>query len=411
MTSTLDASRRGAVAIDEREIGPVAPAHDLAPRIVSREPADFPVPGTRDEEWRFTPLRRLRGLHDGSALAAGADVLDVTWSASGAAAVEVVDHADPRVGAWYTPTDRIAAETFAAAKRAVVVSIAAQAEQAGAWLNVAGIAGRPQVGHVVIDVGPGAHATVALDHVGAAEAAVGTIVEVHVGRGATLTLVSYHGWADTTAHVGHLHGVLEADAALRSVVVTLGGDLVRHSASVEYRGRGGDAELIGVYFADAGQHLEHRLFVDHAVPDCRSDVIYKGALQGESAHAVWIGDVLIRAAATGTKTFELNRNLVLTEGARADSVPNLEIETGQIEGAGHASATGRFDDEQLFYLMSRGVPEAVARRLVVRGFFADAIARIGDLATETRLLGAVDAELGAIDPLYDFAAADSGVPQ
>ena len=152
-------------------------------------------------------------------------------------------------------------------------------------------------------------------------------------------------------------------------MVTLGGDLVRVSPTVTFTDRGGDAELPGLYFADAGQHLEHRLFVDHAVPNCRSNVAYKGALQGEGAHTVWIGDVLIRAAAEATDTYELNRNLVLTDGARADSVPNLEIETGEIDGAGHASATGRFDDEQLFYLQARGIPEEAARRLVVRGFF------------------------------------------
>ncbi|HYN57538.1 MAG TPA: Fe-S cluster assembly protein SufD, partial [Motilibacterales bacterium] len=266
---------------------------------------------------------------------------------------------------------------------------------------------RALFGHLVVEVGANAHATVVLDHL-TAGGPVGSNVEVHVGAGASLTLVSNQLWNDEVAHVVHQHAVLEADATLRSVVVTLGGGLVRHTASVEYRGRGGDAELIGVYFADAGQHLEHRLFVDHSVPDCRSDVIYKGALQGASAHTVWIGDVLIRAAASGTQTYELNRNLVLTEGARADSVPNLEIETGEIRGAGHASATGRFDDEQLFYLMSRGVPESVARRLVVRGFFADAINRIGDPQVIARLLAAVDAELGSIDPLYDFESADRG---
>ena len=115
--------------------------------------------------------------------------------------------------------------------------------------------------------------------------------------------------------------------------------------------------MLGIYFVDGGQHLEHRVFVDHSQPKCFSRVTYKGALQGKDAHSVWIGDCLIREAADGTDTYELNRNLVLTEGAKADSVPNLEIENGEIEGAGHASATGRFDDEQLFYLMSRGVPE------------------------------------------------------
>ena len=160
---------------------------------------------------------------------------------------------------------------------------------------------------------------------------------------------------------------------------------------------GADIEMLGLYFADADQHLEHRLFVDHAVPHCRSNVVYKGALQGVDAHTVWIGDVLIRAEAEGTETFELNRNLVLTDGARAESVPNLEIETGEIVGAGHASATGRFDDEQLFYLESRGIPADEARRLVVRGFFADVINQIGIPDVQERLLAQVELELeGAV---------------
>ena len=176
------------------------------------------------------------------------------------------------------------------------------------------------------------------------------------------------------------------DARFKSIVVSFGGDLVRVATEARFAGTGGDVEMLGVYFADAGQHLEHRLFVDHAVPHCRSNVAYKGALQGEEAHTVWIGDVLIRAEAEGTETYELNRNLVLTDGARADSVPNLEIETGEIVGAGHASATGRFDDEQLFYLQSRGIPADEARRLVVRGFFADVINQIGIPDVQERLI-------------------------
>jgi hypothetical protein len=107
--------------------------------------------------------------------------------------------------------------------------------------------------------------------------------------------------------------------------------------------------------------------------------------------------VLIRAAAEGTDTYELNRNLVLTDGARADSVPNLEIETGEIAGAGHASATGRFDDEQLFYLQAAGIPEIEARRLVVRGFFAELVQRIGVPGIEERLnAGRFEGELGGV---------------
>ena len=189
--------------------------------------------------------------------------------------------------------------------------------------------------------------------------------------------MSVQDWDDDAVHLSAHHARLGRDARLRHVVVTLGGDVVRITPTAAFTGPGAEVEMLGLYFADAGQHLEHRLFVDHAVPHCRSNVVYKGALQGESAHTVWVGDVLIRAAAEGTDTYELNRNLVLTDGARADSVPNLEIETGEIVGAGHASATGRFDDEQLFYLQARGIPEDEARRLVVRGFFAELIQQIG----------------------------------
>jgi Fe-S cluster assembly protein SufD len=194
-------------------------------------------------------------------------------------------------------------------------------------------------------------------------------------------------------HVSHHHAVLGKDARLQHTVVTLGGSVVRLAPSVRYGGPGGDAELLGVYFADSGQHLEHRLFVDHAQPNCRSRVEYKGALQGGKAHTVWIGDVLIRPAATGTDTYERNRNLLLNDGARADSVPNLEILTGEVVGAGHASTSGRLEDEHLFYLMARGIPLAEARRLVIRGFFGELIGKVGVPELRDRIAGSIEAEL------------------
>ena len=106
-----------------------------------------------------------------------------------------------------------------------------------------------------------------------------------------------------------------------------------------------------------------------------------------------VSNVLIREAGVGTDTYELNRNLLLTDGARADSVPNLEIETGKIEGAGHASASGRFDDEQLFYLQSRGLDEQTARKLVVRGFLNEVIQKIGVQDIQDRLTAAIEADL------------------
>ncbi|MGH3423706.1 MAG: SufB/SufD family protein, partial [Nocardioidaceae bacterium] len=200
-------------------------------------------------------------------------------------------------------------------------------------------------------------------------------------------------WADDAVHVAHHHANVGRDATYKHVAISFGGNLVRLNSSIDYASSGGDATMLGLYFADEGQHLEHRLFVDHNAPKSRSRVDYKGALQGEKAHTVWIGDVLIRKAAEGIDTYESNDNLVLTDGCRADSVPNLEIETGEIEGAGHASTTGRFDDEHLFYLQSRGIPEDEARRLVVHGFFNDIIRRIGVPQVEDRLLRTVETEL------------------
>ena len=164
-------------------------------------------------------------------------------------------------------------------------------------------------------------------------------------------------------------------------------------------GAGADVELFGVYFADAGQHLEQQVYVHHDAPHTEGRVSYKGALQGEGARTVWVGDVLIGPNAAGTDSYEQNRNLVLTEGARADSIPNLEIETGDILGAGHASATGRFDDEQLFYLQARGITEDEARRLVVLGFLTEIVQKIGIPELEERLQDAIEAELAGAGSL------------
>ena len=209
-----------------------------------------------------------------------------------------------------------------------------------------------------------------------------------------MTVVSLQDWDASALHLAQHRITLGKDASVKHVSVTLGGDVVRILPSVHYAAPGGQAELIGLYFAGAGQHTEHRLFVDHSEANCRSNVVYKGALDGEDAHTVWVGDVLIRANAIGTDTYEINRNLVLSGGGRADSVPNLEIETGEIVGAGHASTTGRFDDEQLFYLQSRGINEEEARKLVLRGFFEDLLGQIAVPEINDRVRDSIEARLG-----------------
>jgi Fe-S cluster assembly protein SufD len=373
------------------ETAPVSDLHALG----STDPADFAVPGGREEEWRFTPLNRLRALHKDAALT-GVVAVDVEAAPELAVEKVKIDHPERvRLAAAgsFLPTDRVSARAFAAVTEATVITVPKEAvASAPTYVRVTGTGtAAAAAGHLVIDVQPYGRATVVIDQRGSATYADN--VEIHVGDGGDLTVVALADWAGDTVQVAHHVATLGRDAHLAHYAVTLGGSLVRLSPTVRYAGPGGDAELYGIVFADAGQHLEHRLFVDHDTPKCRSRVGYKVALSGDEAHTVWIGDVLIRPEATGTDTYEYNRNLVLTDGAHADSVPNLEILTGEIVGAGHASASGRLDDEQTFYLQARGIPFEEARRLVIRGFFGELIARIGVPDLEERITGAIEAEL------------------
>ena len=360
----------------------------------------FEIPSHKDEIWRFTPLRRLRGLHDGTTTETPGQVtVSVEDEGQSGISVERVPMADERIGQAGAPRDRVAAQAYCAAGEATVVTVAKETRVTERVLvSVEGPGpGSLAYAHLQIRLEPFAEATVVVDQRGSGTVAEN--VEFVVGDSAHLEVVCIQDWEDDALHLAGHHLLTGRDATIDYTAVTFGGELVRISPVAQFGAPGGNITLNGLYFADDGQHLEHRLLVDHAVPNCRSEIMYKGALQGDpnsslpDAHTVWIGDVLIRAAAEGTDTFELNRNLLLTDGARADSVPNLEIETGEIAGAGHASATGRFDEEHLFYLQSRGIPEDVARRLVVRGFFGEVINRIGIPEVRERLTQAVEDEL------------------
>ncbi|WP_211880576.1 Fe-S cluster assembly protein SufD [Pseudarthrobacter albicanus] len=367
------------------------PDSSRAGRLTSYQLADFKPLTGMEEDWRFTPLKRLRGLHT--------DVLNgaapsVAVTAPEHVTVETVGRDDRRIGSAGIPEDRVSANAWENFSEATVITVPAEVQADGeisVVLTGQGTGASAQ--HLVIVAEKYSKAVVVLDHQGTA--VVSENVEIVVGEGAQLTVISLQEWNDDAVHASSQQVKLGRDSRFKHIVVSLGGDLVRVTPSARFTAPGAEVELFGLYFADAGQHLEQRLFVDHAVANCKSNVLYKGALQGRNAHTVWVGDVLIRKEAEGTDTYEANRNLVLTDGARADSVPNLEIETGLIAGAGHASATGRFDDQHLFYLMARGIPEEVARRLVVRGFLNEIIQQIKVPAIEERLTAAVERELAA----------------
>jgi Fe-S cluster assembly protein SufD len=382
----MSAGLQGAV-----ETAPVASAHEHR----SYDPADFAVPGGREEEWRFTPLGRLHGLHTDEPPAPSGKVT-VEVDPAPEVKITTAERGGSLPAPSFIPADRVSARAYASFAEATVITVPAEAEASRPTVVTVTGAGGTAYGHLLVQAEPFSRAVVVLDHRGSATYADN--VELVVGDGAALSVISLQDWDDDAVHVTQHYAALGRDARLRHTAVTLGGSVVRLAPSVRYGAPGGDAELTGLYFADAGQHIEHRLFVDHDVPRCRSRVTYKGALQGEDAHAVWIGDVLIRPEAEGTDTYEYNRNLVLTDGTRVDSVPNLEILTGEITGAGHASASGRLEDHHLFYLMARGIPFDEARKLVIRGFFGQLIGTIEVPELRDRITAAIEAELSKSVP-------------
>jgi len=332
-------------------------------------------------------MARLRDLHKGDEKATGSMAIAVNKVAGSSFEI-----AGNKLGERIGFTDKIAAGAWSQID--AVSKLTIEANQNLSETVVVSIVGSDAIafGQLDINVEKFASAVVIVDHIGAATYAGN--IDINVADGGSVTVVSLQDWDATAIHLAQHRITLGRDASVKHVSVTLGGEVVRILPSVHYAAPGGQAELIGLYFAGAGQHAEHRLFVDHSEANCRSNVVYKGALDGEDAHTVWVGDVLIRANAVGTDTYEINRNLVLSGGGRADSVPNLEIETGEIVGAGHASTTGRFDDEQLFYLQSRGINEDEARKLVLRGFFEDLLGQIGVSEINDRVRDNIEARLG-----------------
>ena len=365
----------------------LVPIQTRSERFASTVVEDFPAVTGREAVWKLTPIDRVADLIDGPL-----DGGDYSFTATEAAGVDVrwVDRSDARIGSAGKPEERASANAWTQFGRALAVTVSGE-ETKTVRLSRSELGSGSRAAHVIVEAKPFSTGLVILANTG--QARLTENVEIIVGDGANLTVVTVQQWDDDAVHLASHFTTVGRDARVKHVVVTLGGSLVRVNPSTHLNAQGGEVEALGLYFADAGQHLEQQVYVDHDAPHTRSRVTYKGALQGAGARTVWVGDVLIRQTATGTDSYEQNRNLVLTDGTRADSVPNLEIETGDIAGAGHASATGRFDDEQLFYLQARGIREDEARRLVVRGFLTEIVQQIGDPELQERLEIAIEEEL------------------
>lgn len=364
---------------------------DRAPR--SFEVDAFAVPDRSQEDWRYTPVERLSEFFNTFTASGSAEVIVTMIDGSEVpegVTVSRVAKGEGLSGTVSAPSDRVAAVEWNSNAEAIVIALAGTIAQP-VLVKVHGKSLDLDAVHLVISAADETVADVVIEHDGDARLAEG--VEIVTGRASRVSTTFIQEWNKGSKHVGNHRIHVGQGASLRHSVVTLGGDVVRIRMDQDFGGDQGDLNMLGIYFVDPGEHIEHRTMIVHNHPECRSRVIYKGALDGKGAHSTWVGNALIAPTAPGTDSYELNRNLVLTPGAIADSEPNLEIENGNIVGAGHASSVGRFDDEELFYLQSRGISEATARKLVVRGFFGELIEEIGIPAISDHLMTVIDRRL------------------
>lgn len=375
----------------DKVAGTDVPVQTRSERFQSVVASDFPAVTGREPEWKLSPVAALRPLIDG-ALDGSAYSVDAT-SATGFS-FGFHPASEVKRGVAGLPEDRAAANAWESTEQVLVVNLEGSLDQT-VVLSRSAMGSSPRAAHTVIRVGQNTHATLVVRSSG--DAVLAENIEFDLANDSNLHVVFVQDWNPGAVQYAHHLAHVAKGAVLTHISVTLGGDVVVVNPSVQLVGEGGEGHLLGAYFADATQHLEHRVYVHHQGPKTVSRVSYKGALHGAGARTVWIGDVLIGPDAVGTDSYEQNRNLVLSEGTRADSIPNLEIKTGDIEGAGHASATGRFNDEQLFYLQSRGIKELDARRLVVMGFLVEVLSRINDSALVESLTERIRTKLSATE--------------
>lgn len=218
------------------------------------------------------------------------------------------------------------------------------------------------------------------------------VVEIYAGPDSSLRYVSLQEWGDGVMHVGVQRAIVGRDADVRTLAVTFGAGLSRAEAETILEGDGGSSEMLGVYFGDGSQHFDHRSIQDHVGSQTSSDLLYKGALRGRS-RAIYSGNVIIRQGAHKCDAYQTNRNILLSEEAKADSIPNLEILSNDPVRCGHAASVGPVDEDTLFYIQSRGIDAREAQRLIVFGFFQEVLDRVTLPEVRAGLEAAIESEL------------------
>ena len=361
------------------------------------------MPGPKDEDWKYVDIdftlddfrpaaepggrmgsdEYLEALGDTSGSLAFVDGALVEVEAGEVEVHRVDEASDGRVAGLYGSMAAPDLDVFCAANHAVAPPGAVVAIPPGRTLGAPVVVdaqavtdGAASFPHVALVAGANSEASVVVLYRSApgAEVLVSPILETVVETGARLSVSVVQNLSDTARMVAHHQFSTGRDATLRIGELGLGGRYARQRLGVVLAGMGSSVEMGGIYFGDGSQVLDYRIHVTHEGPHTTSDIFLKGAV-ADTARAVWTGLMRIEGGAAGTSAFETNRNLVLSDGAKVNSVPNLEILTDDLQ-CGHGSSSGPLDEEQLYYLMSRGLPRAPAERLLVRGFFDEILSKL-----------------------------------
>ncbi|MDQ7842424.1 MAG: Fe-S cluster assembly protein SufD [Armatimonadota bacterium] len=385
-TSVLPLDRTGVEALSERFD---EPPWMRAFRLRAYEVAEaLPMPTTAEEEWRRTDLSglNLQAFHLDPAVPSGPTAVpELPPGVIFTSLVRAVrDHPD-LVGEYFMQRCVRSEEskfralhgafwtggTFLYVPERVQVTVPLTS---AVWIQAAGVAVFP---HTLVIAEPGSTVTLLDDFgsmVGSWEAFVDPVVELIVKDGATVRYISRQDWLAAVTEIGIVRGRLFRDAQLSTLLAGFGGRITRRNVESLLEGPGASAEMLGLFFGHDGQHFDLQTLQEHRAPHTQSDLLYKHAVK-DRARSVFSGMIRVHQGAQKTNAFQANRNLILSAGAKADSIPNLEIMANDLRCT-HGSATSRLNEEQLFYLMSRGLPRREAVRMVVEGFFAELFDRV-----------------------------------
>lgn len=397
----------------------------------------LPMPSQETEEWRYTDLEGfdfgLRPFVEGGHADNLDDVPDEILAAAGNVGERdglqiqrnsevVVTHLDPEMkskGVWFGDLDRAIAERpdvlerhlhgLVATERSKFTALHAAFRSGGTFLHV------PRdvrvdlpiqtLSYLDADVAAAFPRTLLVAEEGSevtfidryVSPALGgalsdAIVEIYVGPGAHVRYVALQEYGDGVTHLAVQRARIARDGSLKTLGVAFGGTLARAEIEAVLAEDGASSEMLGVYFGDGDQHIDHRSIQDHIGSRTSSDLLYKGAMR-DSSNAIYTGTVVIEKGAHRCDAYQTNRNILLSETARAHSVPNLEILTNDPTRCGHAASVGPVSDDELFYLMSRGIPEKEAERLIVFGFFKQVLDRVEIPEIRDGLVAAIEDEL------------------